>query len=228
MPWNPVRVTLEQMNVSPQTPDQRPDEDRQGTVKLPKPFPLVRYYLLASILLVVGASAILNFSTQRIQSGTAINSLRQEAEADVERVVFDISVAITSYFHPGDNLATALQANQREFDRDVINALSGFPIPRVDLLTPGSNTTLCEWKGRARYWSLRVGVHGAEDAAWSYPDPDPAYAVIRDALAFHAGRVDACYVAGQRVTPQPGEYYGGWITSDIVGPFKGIPGSERW
>jgi uncharacterized protein (DUF427 family) len=99
---------------------------------------------------------------------------------------------------------------------------------RVDLLTPGSNTTLCEWKGRARYWSLRVGVHGAEDAAWSYPDPDPAYAVIRDALAFHAGRVDACYVAGQRVTPQPGEYYGGWITSDISGPFKGIPGSERW
>ncbi len=108
----------------------------EGAVRLPKPFPLVRYYLLASILLVVGAFAVLNFSTQRIQSGTAINSLRQEAEADVDRVVFDLSLAITAYVGPDDDLLTTLQASEQAFDRDVINALSGMPIVRVDLLTP--------------------------------------------------------------------------------------------
>ncbi len=116
-------------------PDQPADQASGGSVRLPKPFPLVRYYLLASILLVIGAFAVLNFSTQRIQSGTAINSLRQEAEADIERVVFDLSLAITSYINPGDEVRTALQSSKQEFDRDVINALTGTPIARVDLLT---------------------------------------------------------------------------------------------
>lgn len=122
-----------------QESERRPADVGEGAIELPKAFPLVRYYLLASILLVIGAFAILNFSTQRIQSGTAINSLRQKAEADVERVVFDLSVAITSYVHPGDDLATALQGNKRAFDRDVVNALSGLPIARVDLLTPAGD-----------------------------------------------------------------------------------------
>lgn len=129
-------VTLVEMENLPREPEIATVAEGDGAVRLPKPFPLVRYYLLASVLLVIGAFAILNFSTQRIQSGTAINSLRQEAEADVDRLVFDLSVAITSYVRPNDDLATALQANKRQFDRDVINALSGMPIARVDLLTP--------------------------------------------------------------------------------------------
>ncbi len=127
------------MEIPPNESDQRSGPELDGTVSLPKPFPLVRYYLLASVLLVVGAFAILNFSTLRIQSGTAINSLRQDAEADIERVVFDVSLAVTSYIGPGDDLATAIDLVKREFDRDIINALSGHPISRVDLFTPSGS-----------------------------------------------------------------------------------------
>lgn len=138
VPSESMRGILERMENLSSDPDPKSAAvmDSNGAVRLPKPFPLVRYYLLASVLLVIGAFAILNFSTQRIQSGTAINSLRQEAEADVERLVFDLSLAITSYVHPGDDLTTALHVQKSELDRDVINALSGMPIARVDLLTP--------------------------------------------------------------------------------------------
>lgn len=124
------------MDEPEQSTDQPLNQASPDAAGLPKTFPLVRYYLLASILLVVGAFAIINFSTQRFQSGTAINSIRQQAEAHIESVVFDISLAITSYVHPGDDLAAALGTSKREFDRDVINALSGEPILRVDILTP--------------------------------------------------------------------------------------------
>lgn len=117
-------------------PDNRQERGSTGAATLPRSFPLIRVYLLTSILLVVGAFAVLSFSTQRIQSGTAINSLRQEAEADVERVVFDVSLAITSYVGPGDDLRIALGQNESQLDRDVINALTGHPISRVDLLSP--------------------------------------------------------------------------------------------
>lgn len=99
---------------------------------------------------------------------------------------------------------------------------------RTDLLEPEARETFCEWKGVALYWTLRVGGRSAPSAAWSYPEPDPAYAALRDHLAFFAGRVDACSVDGERVRPQPGGFYGGWITREIVGPFKGEPGTERW
>lgn len=94
------------------------------------------------------------------------------------------------------------------------------------LQRPGGS--VCEWKGRARYWSLAVDGRTAEDAAWSYPDPMPAFAPIRDHLAVYAGRVDACFVGSERVTPQPGDFYGGWITTNLTGPFKGGPGSRGW
>lgn len=128
--------TLVLMENLRQEPGERQRPGTKSTISLPKSFPLVRVYLLASVVLVFGAFAILSFSTQRIQSGTAINSLSQEAESDVERVVFDISVAITSYVGPADDLTEALQANKSQFDRDVINSLTGHPISRVDLLTP--------------------------------------------------------------------------------------------
>lgn len=95
-------------------------------------------------------------------------------------------------------------------------------------LIPSSNTALCEWKGISRYWSIQVGERLSPNAAWSYPEPWEGYEQIRDHIAFNASRVDACYVGGERVRPQPGEYYGGWITSTVVGPFKGEPGSEQW
>jgi len=94
------------------------------------------------------------------------------------------------------------------------------------LARPGRS--LCEWKGAARYWSLRQGERLAEDAAWSYPSPSPPFAPIRDHLAVYPGRVDACFVDGERVTPQPGGFYGGWVTANLTGPFKGGPGTQGW
>jgi uncharacterized protein (DUF427 family) len=99
---------------------------------------------------------------------------------------------------------------------------------RTDLLTPETRETFCEWKGTARYWRLRVEARTSPSAAWGYPEPDPAFAELRDRLAFFAGRVDACCVGGERVQAQPGEFYGGWVTSEIVGPFKGEQGTEGW
>lgn len=99
---------------------------------------------------------------------------------------------------------------------------------RMELLQASERSTFCEWKGISRYWDVRVGEQVSRDAAWSYPEPDPAYAALRDHLAFHAGRVDRCAVGGVVVVAQPGEYYGGWITPELLGPFKGEPGSEGW
>ncbi len=91
-----------------------------------------------------------------------------------------------------------------------------------------ARNSLCEWKGRAAYYTLTVGGRTAEDVAWFYPSPTAAFAPIAGYLAFYAGPMDACYVGEELVTPQPGEFYGGWITSEIVGPFKGGPGSWGW
>ena len=99
---------------------------------------------------------------------------------------------------------------------------------REDLLIPSARRSFCEFKGPASYWSLRLGDKLATEAAWSYESPSPDYDAIRGHLAFYAGRVDACYVDEERVQAQPGEFYGGWVTSDIIGPFKGRPGSETW
>jgi uncharacterized protein (DUF427 family) len=107
-----------------------------------------------------------------------------------------------------------------------------FYLPSEDvdtrLLEPASRRSLCEWKGQARYWSARVGERFAAEIAWSYPDPLPEYAQLAGRFCFYAGRVDACWVGGERVTPQPGDFYGGWITREVLGPFKGEPGTEGW
>lgn len=95
-------------------------------------------------------------------------------------------------------------------------------------LVPRPGRSFCEWKGTARYWSLRVGRHLATDAAWSYPDPTDAFAPIRDHLAVYPAAMERCFVGEQRVAPQPGGFYGGWITPNLVGPFKGGPGTSRW
>jgi uncharacterized protein (DUF427 family) len=96
----------------------------------------------------------------------------------------------------------------------------------MDILVPVQGNSYCEWKGRAVYWALASSEpRGA--VGWSYPDPTPPFRAIRDYLSFYPARVD-CFVAGELVRPQPGAFYGGWITSEIVGPFKGEPGTEGW
>lgn len=95
-----------------------------------------------------------------------------------------------------------------------------------DLLTPVPGSSVCEWKGEAKYWTLefnpKIGVVG-----WSYPDPTPDFERIRGYISFYPA-VLACYVSGERVRAQPGQFYGGWITREIIGPFKGDPGTEHW
>jgi uncharacterized protein (DUF427 family) len=99
---------------------------------------------------------------------------------------------------------------------------------RMDLLSPTPTSTWCEYKGRAAYWLLRVDDTVVRDAAWSYPDPTPGYEPIRDHLSFYPGRVDACFLDDEQVVAQEGGFYGGWITSDVVGPFKGAAGTLGW
>jgi uncharacterized protein (DUF427 family) len=100
---------------------------------------------------------------------------------------------------------------------------------RMDLLAPVDRATVCEWKGVARYWTIRL-PNGREipNAAWSYAEPLPGFEAIRDHLAFYAWAVDEAWVGNERATPQPGHFYGGWVTSSVVGPFKGEPGSSGW
>ena len=88
--------------------------------------------------------------------------------------------------------------------------------------------TVCEFKGAADYWDLVVGDEVVRQAAWSYEDPVPAYGLLRGRLAFYPSVVDECAVDGEVVTAQPGDFYGGWVTADIVGPIKGGPGTLGW
>jgi len=90
-------------------------------------------------------------------------------------------------------------------------------------------STHCEWKGSARYWDLLSDTLGVlEGAAWSYPNPTEAFREIAGHLAFRAGTGLVCQVDSETVRPQPGGFYAGWITDDVVGPFKGGPGSLGW
>ena len=99
----------------------------------------------------------------------------------------------------------------------------------MDLLVPThGHSTFCEWKGHASYFDLVVGDARAAKAGWTYADPTPGFRNLQGFLAFYPGRVDAAYLDDERVRPQPGEFYGGWVTDDIVGPFKGEPGTGHW
>ena len=99
---------------------------------------------------------------------------------------------------------------------------------RMDLIRTSQRVTVCEWKGSATYHDIVLPDRVITDAAWSYPQPRPGFEIIRDHLAFYAGRVDEAWVGDERATPQPGGFYGGWVTSRVVGPFKGAPGTLGW
>ena len=105
-------------------------------------------------------------------------------------------------------------------------------LPRPAFL-PGSlraagGGSYCEWKGQAGYLDVVGGAKTASRAAWFYPSPNPGFAALINHVALYAGLMDEVLVDGERVEPQPGGFYGGWITSTVVGPFKGIPGSQGW
>jgi uncharacterized protein (DUF427 family) len=96
------------------------------------------------------------------------------------------------------------------------------------VLHPTTGDSWCEWKGRASYLDLAAGAVVAPRAAWYYPSPTAAFAAIAGHVAVYPGRVDACFLDGERVRAQPGDFYGGWITSRVTGPFKGDPGTGGW
>jgi uncharacterized protein (DUF427 family) len=99
---------------------------------------------------------------------------------------------------------------------------------KTEVLQVSSRRTWCEWKGEARYYDVLIGDRRAENAAWYYPNPLPDYAEVKDYVAFYASKLDECYVGDERVEPQRGGFYGGWITSNLDGPFKGDPGTAGW
>lgn len=105
-------------------------------------------------------------------------------------------------------------------------------IPRADIapgmLRRAAGSSFCEWKGVATYWDVVVGAAVLPRVGWSYATPTAPFMLLRDHVAFYAAPFDRCTVAGETVVPQPGEFYGGWITSRVTGPFKGIPGSCGW
>jgi uncharacterized protein (DUF427 family) len=108
----------------------------------------------------------------------------------------------------------------------------GWYLPRADwlpgALEPADGSSYCEFKGVASYLDVVGGGVCAARAAWTYPQPTAAYAVLADAVAVHPAAVDGCFVDGERARPQEGGFYGGWITDDVVGPFKGAPGTLGW
>ena len=99
---------------------------------------------------------------------------------------------------------------------------------RLELLTLSTYHTNCEYKGRASYYDLALDGRTVKNVAWVYTDPTPEFAALRGHIAFYPGRVDAAFVDGERVGAQEGTFYGGWITNDVVGPFKGAAGSFSW
>ena len=105
-------------------------------------------------------------------------------------------------------------------------------IPRDDILSGtlrrAEGSSYCEWKGAATYWDVVVGDVVLPRVGWSYADPTSAFIALRDHVAFYAVPFDRCNVDDEAVVPQPGGFYGGWITSRVVGPFKGVPGSRGW
>lgn len=105
-------------------------------------------------------------------------------------------------------------------------------IPPADVLmsalVPTRRETFCEWKGRAAYFDIVLDMRRSRNAAWCYPAPVARYAALKDHLSFYATSVDAAYVGELRVAPQPGDFYGGWVTANLTGQIKGAAGTLHW
>ncbi len=98
----------------------------------------------------------------------------------------------------------------------------------LDLLRPSTLRTMCEWKGMAEYADVVVGDRAVGEAAWTYPVPTPAFAELVRHWAFYAQKLDECWIDDERVTSNEGSFYGGWVTVNVTGPFKGAPGTLHW
>lgn len=98
----------------------------------------------------------------------------------------------------------------------------------AEYLRPANGTSFCEWKGTASYFDLIMDSRRITRVAWTYRRPADAYVELQGHLAFYPGRVDACFIGDERVRAQAGDFYGGWITAGITGPFKGEPGTDGW
>jgi uncharacterized protein (DUF427 family) len=141
----------------------------------------------------------------------------------LERVDADIQVVLG-----GELVArtrTALRVLETSHPPTYYLPRSGFS---EGALRPASGGSFCEWKGQASYADLVGGDAVAREAAWYYPSPTPGFADLVDHVALYPGRMDRCTVDGEEVRPQPGGFYGGWVTSRVVGPFKGDPGTMFW
>ncbi len=99
---------------------------------------------------------------------------------------------------------------------------------RMEHMRPSKGTSFCEWKGRACYYDVVTDEREESRAAWYYPEPVPAYWGLKDHVAFYPSKMDVCWVDGERVVAQEGDFYGGWITPEIAGPIKGGPGTWGW
>lgn len=99
---------------------------------------------------------------------------------------------------------------------------------QMEYLITSEGGSWCEWKGQAAYYDVAIKSKVAAKVAWTYPRPTPSFRAIKDFVSFYAWAMEQCFVDGELVQPQPGNFYGGWITDDIVGPFKGEPGTSGW
>lgn len=98
----------------------------------------------------------------------------------------------------------------------------------MSLLVPIARETFCEWKGRAAYFDLIANGRRARAAAWCYPAPTHGFSALKDYVSFYAGSVDEAWVGEMKVRPQPGDFYGGWVTANLTGKIKGAPGTLHW
>jgi len=139
--------------------------------------------------------------------------------------------------HSGERVVVRLGGEVIVDTRDVVRVLetshppvyylpiSAFP---AGALQPAPGASFCEYKGAAKYLSIQAADATAERCAWYYPNPEPGYEALADRVALYPGLMDSCEVDGEIVRPQAGGFYGGWITSRVVGPFKGEPGTQGW
>ncbi len=127
--------------------------------------------------------------------------------------------------HAGRTLADTTQALRiLETSHPPVYYIPPADIDLTQLTRSPAGQSFCEFKGLASYWNLP----GIANAAWSYAQPAPPYAALANHLAFYASKVDECWVDEERVLAQAGDFYGGWITSNLRGPFKGAPGTRHW
>ncbi|MEM6464713.1 MAG: DUF427 domain-containing protein [Pseudomonadota bacterium] len=104
-----------------------------------------------------------------------------------------------------------------------------FPRGAIDAeLLPAQGQSLCEWKGRAAYWSVKIGETVLSRVAWSYPQPTRDFAPIKDFVCIYPEALDSAEVDGMPVSAQPGDFYGGWVTENLTGTVKGGPGTRWW